>query len=89
MFVKLQVYLCMNYQERIFSKLNKKMSKKKSLNKILIWIFLWTAIWWLGIYSKTKKWKSFFQKLKSDIKLWINELKYTINNLINNKNEKK
>ena len=65
------------------------MSKKKNLNKILIWIFLWTAIWGLWVYSKTKKGKSFFQKLKADIKLWLNELKLTINNLINKNNEKK
>ena len=64
------------------------MSKKKNLNKILIWAFLWTALWWLGLFSKTKKWKSFFKKLKDDIKLWLNEMKNTFQSLIW-KNDKK
>jgi len=64
------------------------MWNKKNLNKVLIGAFLWTALWWLWLFSRTKKWKNFFQKIQSDVKLWFDELKKTINNLTK-KNAKK
>lgn len=64
------------------------MWQKKNLNKIIIWIFLWTAIWSLWFFSKTKKWKNFFKKIKDDISLWINEMEKTFEKL-NKKNDKK
>ena len=48
---------------------------KKKLNKIIIWVFLWTAIWWAWAFASSKKWKSFFKKVKEDIKIWVNEMK--------------
>jgi len=64
------------------------MWKKKNINKIIIWTFLWTAIWWLWFFSRTKKWKNFFRKLQDDVKLWLNDMKKTFQNLIK-KNVKK
>lgn len=64
-------------------------SKKKNLNKVLIWAFLWTALWWLGLFSKTKKWKSFFSKIKNDIKLGLSEMKKTFQSLISKDDKEK
>jgi len=68
-----------NYNE--FNNKNKYMWKKKKINKIIVWIFLWTAVWWLWFFSKTKKWKSFFNKITDDVKLWINEMEKTFEKL--------
>lgn len=66
----------------------KKKIDKKKLNKILIWTFIWTAIWWLWLFSKTKKWKGFFSKLKKDISSWLSLMEETFQKLTS-KNEKK
>ena len=57
------------------------MRNKKKVNKILVWVFLWTALWWLGIFSRTKKWKSLFWKIKSDLKAGFKEMKITFQTL--------
>ena len=63
--------------------------KKKNLNKVLIWVFLWTALGWIGVFSRTKKWKTFFQKVKMDIKEWFKEMKKTFWSLIKKYAKKK
>ena len=65
------------------------MWKKKNINKAIVWAVLWSAIAWIWLFSRTKKWKSFFQRLKSDVNLWLKEINKTIKKLINKNGKKK
>ena len=55
--------------------------KKKKVNKVLVWVFLGTALGSIGLFSRTKKWKSLLSKIKSDIKAGFKEMKRTFQTL--------
>lgn len=55
---------------------------EKKINKVIIGGVIGTALLWFGWFSKSPKWKSFFSKLKNNLKnksnfffSWMKEMK--------------
>lgn len=67
----------------MFWKKIKKIDKK--FHKLLIWTVIWSSIVWIGLLSRTKKWKNIVSKIKNEVlkvknflKLWFDEFKKKI-----------